>query len=130
MSTFSVETTFSPVASATFSVAVSATIPSAKAAVAGPSDAETAAAACLLASCLSSLLAASVGRTFPQSWPLLLVMVRWLLSSLSQLGTEANPALSFMGVKVEMGGETSILQLVELYHKTLQLCVKHLVQLL
>ena len=79
-----------------------------------------------LASCLSSLLAASVGRTSPQSWPLLLVMTGWLLSSLSQLGTEANPALSMMGVKVEMGGKSSIPQLVELYHKTLQLCVEHL----
>ena len=41
---------------------------------------------CLLASCLSSLLAASVGRTSPQSWPLLRMMTGWLLSSLSQLG--------------------------------------------
>ena len=41
---------------------------------------------CLLASCLTSLLAASVGRTSPQSWPLLRMMTGWLLSSLSQLG--------------------------------------------
>ena len=63
---------------------------------------------------MSFLLAASVGRTSPQSWPLLLVMMGRLLSSLSQLGTEANPAMSMVGVKVEMGGKTSILQLVEL----------------
>ena len=54
------------------------------------------------------------------------MMTGWLLSSLSQLGTEANPAMSMVGVKVEMGGKTSILQLVELYNETLQLCVEHL----
>ena len=57
---------------------------------------------------------------------LLLTMVGRLLSSLSQLGTEANPALSVMGVKVEMGGETSILQLVELCQKAFQLYARHL----
>ena len=62
---------------------------------------------CLLASCLSSLLAASVGRTSPQSWPLLRMMTGWLLSSLSQLGTEANPALSMVGVKVNMENDNS-----------------------
>ena len=50
-------------------------------------------------------------------------MMGRLLSSLSQLGTEANPALSMVGVKVEMGGKTSILQLVKLRHKTFQLYV-------
>ena len=75
---------------------------------------------------MSSLLAASVGRTSPQSWPLLLVMMGRLLSSLSQLGTEANPAMSIVGVKVKVSGKSSILQLVKLYHEALQLCVVHL----
>ena len=53
-------------------------------------------------------------------------MTGWLLSSLSQLGTEANPALSTVGVKVKVGGVTSILQLVKFRQKALQLYVGHL----
>ena len=56
----------------------------------------------------------------------MMTMVGRLLSSLSQLGTEANPAMSIAGVKVKVSGKSSILQLVELYHEALQLCVVHL----
>ena len=68
-----------------------------------------------------------IGRTSPQSAPdLLVVTVMRLLSSFSQLDTKAHKALATLGMEIKVCIPSCTPQLLELHHKTVQLCVKHL----